>query len=67
MAGAAADVVVSDSTAEGALKAIIDYVGGGEFVRGLSFLIPRARIAAHGGLAIVRALTTGNFYYEQVL
>lgn len=45
VAGAAADVVASDSTAEGALKAIIGHVGGGEFVRGLSFLIPRARIA----------------------
>jgi len=44
-AGAAADVVASDSRAEGALKAIIDYLGGAEFVRGLSFLIPRARMA----------------------
>jgi uroporphyrinogen III methyltransferase / synthase len=44
-AGAAANVVASDSTAEGAQKAIIDYLGGPEFVRGLSFLIPRARIA----------------------
>src|SRR5712692_809554 len=43
--GAAADVVASDSRAEGALKAIIDYLGGAEFVRGLSFLIPRARMA----------------------
>ena len=45
VAGAAADVVASDSTAEGALRAIIDYLGGAEFVRGLGFLIPRARIA----------------------
>jgi uroporphyrinogen III methyltransferase/synthase len=45
LAGTAADVVASDSTAEGALKAIIDYLGGQESVRGLSFLIPRARIA----------------------
>ena len=44
-AGAAVDVVASDSKAEGALKAIVEYLGGAEFVRGLSFLIPCARIA----------------------
>ncbi|MEK6322635.1 MAG: uroporphyrinogen-III synthase [Acidobacteriota bacterium] len=45
MAGAVAHVTASDSKAEGALMAIIDYVGGEQNVRGLSFLFPRARIA----------------------
>lgn len=44
-AGAVAHVVASDSKAEGALAAIIDHVGGDENVRGLKFLIPRARVA----------------------
>jgi uroporphyrinogen III methyltransferase/synthase len=44
-AGAVTTVVPSDSRAEGALTAIIDYVGGAQRVRGLSFLIPRARVA----------------------
>lgn len=43
--GARTNVVASESTAEGALAAIIDYVGGPERVRGLNFLIPRARVA----------------------
>lgn len=43
--GAVANVVASESRAEGALAAIIDYVGGPERVRGLKFLIPRARLA----------------------
>lgn len=44
-AGKTAIVVASDSRAEGALAAIIDYLGGDERVRGLRFLIPRARVA----------------------
>jgi uroporphyrinogen III methyltransferase/synthase len=56
LAGAAADVVASDSTAEGALKAIVDYLGGPESVRGLSFLIPRARIAREALPAGLRRL-----------
>ena len=44
-AGKAATVVPSDSRAEGALASIIDYLGGNERVRGLRFLIPRARVA----------------------
>jgi len=44
-AGAVTTVVPSDSRAEGALAAIIDYAGGAQRVRGLSFLIPRAKVA----------------------
>jgi uroporphyrinogen III methyltransferase / synthase len=44
-AGAVAHVTASDSRGEGALTAIIDHVGGDENVRGLRFLIPRARVA----------------------
>jgi uroporphyrinogen III methyltransferase/synthase len=44
-AGAVAHVTASDSKGEGALTAIIDHVGGDENVRGLRFLIPRARVA----------------------
>lgn len=44
-AGAVASVVASDSKAEGALTAIIHHVGGDEKVKGLRFLIPRARVA----------------------
>lgn len=43
-AGEAADVVASDSKAEGVLKAIIDRAGGAEHLRGLKFLIPQARV-----------------------
>jgi uroporphyrinogen III methyltransferase/synthase len=39
------DVVAKDSKAEGALAAIIEQAGGRENIRGLRFLIPRARIA----------------------
>ncbi|HXU38337.1 MAG TPA: uroporphyrinogen-III synthase [Blastocatellia bacterium] len=42
---APANVVASESSAEGALASIIDYVGGPERVRGLNFLIPRAQVA----------------------
>ena len=45
VAGAVANVVASESRAEGTLAAIIDYLGGPERVRGLKFLIPRASIA----------------------
>lgn len=44
-AGAVAHVTASDSRGEGALTAIIDHVGGDVNVRGLRFLIPRARVA----------------------
>ncbi len=43
--GANTNVVASESRAEGALAAIINYVGGPERIRGLNFLIPRARVA----------------------
>lgn len=43
--GATAQVVASDSTAEGALAAIVDHLGGEENIQGLRFLIPRARMA----------------------
>jgi uroporphyrinogen III methyltransferase / synthase len=44
-AGVRADVIAKDSKAEGALATIIKHVGGGDRIRGLRFLIPRARIA----------------------
>ena len=44
-AGAPVHVTASDSTAEGALTAIIDHIGGEDKVKGLKFLIPRARVA----------------------
>lgn len=44
-AGAVAHITASDSQAEGVLIAITEHVGGEENVRGLSFLIPRARVA----------------------
>lgn len=39
------DVIAKDSKAEGALAAIIEHAGGAGRIRGLRFLIPRARIA----------------------
>jgi uroporphyrinogen III methyltransferase / synthase len=39
------DVVAKDSKAEGALAAIIEHAGNRESIRGLRFLIPRARVA----------------------
>jgi uroporphyrinogen III methyltransferase/synthase len=44
-AGADANVVASDSRSEGALTAIVDHAGGEANVKGLRFLIPRARAA----------------------
>jgi uroporphyrinogen III methyltransferase / synthase len=44
-AGVVAQVTASDSRAEGALRAIIDHLGGEQNVRGLQFLIPRAKVA----------------------
>ncbi|MFY9571297.1 MAG: uroporphyrinogen-III synthase, partial [Blastocatellia bacterium] len=44
LAGAVTHVVARDSKAEGALKAIADHVGGEENIRGLRFLLPRARV-----------------------
>jgi uroporphyrinogen III methyltransferase/synthase len=43
--GTVTTLVASDSRAEGALAAIIDCAGGPQQIRGLSFLIPRARVA----------------------
>ncbi|HEX5734380.1 MAG TPA: uroporphyrinogen-III synthase [Blastocatellia bacterium] len=39
------DVIARDSKAEGALAAIIERAGGADRIRGLRFLIPRARVA----------------------
>lgn len=55
-AGAVAHVTASDSKGEGALTAIIDHVGGDENVRGLRFLIPRARVARETLPAGLRSL-----------
>ena len=44
-AGVVAQVTASDSRAEGALRAIVDHVGGEQNVKGLQFLIPRAKVA----------------------
>jgi uroporphyrinogen III methyltransferase/synthase len=44
-AGVRADVVATDSKAEGALRAIIEHAGGEENLRGLRLLMPRARVA----------------------
>ncbi len=44
-AGQVAHLTSSDSRGEGALAAIVDYLGGDENIRGLRFLIPRARVA----------------------
>ena len=43
--GACADVVASESRAEGALAAIVEHLGGETNVRGLRFLLPRAKVA----------------------
>ena len=43
--GAVAQVTASDSTAEGALKAIVEHLGGEQNLKGLQFLIPRAKLA----------------------
>ncbi|HXG68932.1 MAG TPA: uroporphyrinogen-III synthase [Blastocatellia bacterium] len=44
-AGARADVIARDSKAEGMLETIIERAGGREKLRGMRFLIPRARVA----------------------
>jgi uroporphyrinogen III methyltransferase/synthase len=44
-AGIRVDVIAEDSKAEGALATIIEHTGGEKKIRGLRFLIPRARIA----------------------
>jgi uroporphyrinogen III methyltransferase/synthase len=44
-AGIRVDVIAEDSKAEGALATIIEHTGGENKIRGLRFLIPRARIA----------------------
>jgi uroporphyrinogen III methyltransferase/synthase len=44
-AGARVDLVAGESKAEGALAAIIERLGGEQQVRGLRFLIPRAKVA----------------------
>lgn len=43
--GAVAQVTASDSKAEGALRAIVDHLGGEQKLKGLRFLIPRAKLA----------------------
>jgi uroporphyrinogen III methyltransferase/synthase len=43
--GAVAQVTASDSTAEGALRAIVEHLGGEQNLKGLQFLIPRAKLA----------------------
>jgi len=68
-AGALAHVTASDSKAEGALTAIIDHVGGEENVRGLRFLIPRARVASEilpGGLRSLGAHVDAVETYQTV-
>jgi uroporphyrinogen III methyltransferase / synthase len=55
-AGALARVTASDSKAEGALTAIVDHLGGEQNVRGLRFLIPRARVAREALPAGLRRL-----------
>jgi uroporphyrinogen III methyltransferase/synthase len=45
LAGVVSQIIASDSRAEGALRAIIDYAGGDARIKGLSILIPRARVA----------------------
>lgn len=44
-AGAVAQVIASDSRGEGVLKAIVDHLGRADLVRGISFLIARAKVA----------------------
>jgi uroporphyrinogen III methyltransferase / synthase len=41
----AVNVTAAESTAEGTLRALVDYIGGEEKVSGLKFLIPRSTIA----------------------
>lgn len=69
-AGAVAHVTASDSRGEGALTAIIDHVGGDENVRGLRFLIPRARVAREilpAGLRSLGALVDAVETYQTVM
>lgn len=54
--GALVHLTASDSKAEGALTAIIDNVGGAENIRGLRFLMPRARVAREILPAALRGL-----------
>lgn len=68
-AGAVIHVTASDSRAEGALTAIINQVGGEENVRGLRFLIPRARVAREilpGGLRSLGAHVDAVETYQTV-
>jgi uroporphyrinogen III methyltransferase / synthase len=68
-AGAVAHLTASDSKGEGALTAIIDHVGGAENVRGLRFLIPRARVAREilpAGLRSLGAHVDGVETYQTV-
>jgi uroporphyrinogen III methyltransferase/synthase len=44
-AGITSDLTAEDSKAEGVLRALIERIGGEEKIRGLRFLIPRARVA----------------------
>ena len=44
-AGGHVELIAEDSKAEGLLQALLEQVGGAERLRGLRFLIPRARVA----------------------
>lgn len=68
-AGAPARVTASDSRGEGALLAIIDRAGGQHNVKGIRFLIPRARVAREilpEGLRKLGALVDAVEAYQTV-
>jgi uroporphyrinogen III methyltransferase/synthase len=44
-AGVAVQVIASESRAEGAFAAIVAHLGGEEHIKGLNFLLPRAKVA----------------------
>lgn len=54
--GAVAQVIASDSRSEGALRAIVDHLGSEVAVRGVAFLIPRARVTRDVLVAGLRRL-----------
>jgi len=55
-AGVVAQVIASESRSEGALKAIVDHLGSEDAIRGVAFLIPRARSARNVLPAGLRSL-----------
>jgi uroporphyrinogen III methyltransferase/synthase len=68
-AGALAGLVASDSKAEGVLTAIVQYLGGEANIRGLRFLIPRARVAREtlpGGLRALGAHVESVETYQTI-